>query len=52
MPVAIAELTRQRRADLERLGWVVTEVPGRDHMDLPVEVTVQVIREALDEHVW
>jgi len=54
LPVALAELTRSRRDDLEALGWVVTEIPDHDHMTLMAEpqLVVSTIRQVLDEHEW
>ncbi len=49
VPVPIATTNRERRADLEALGWVVREIPGRDHSAFlyPAEV-VPVVRAFLD----
>ena len=47
--IPIATQNRARRAELEALGWVVREIPGRDHAAFmyPGEV-VPVVREFLD----
>lgn len=45
----IAPTLRERRAELEQLGWQVTEFPGRDHdvSNYP-DLVVPVVREFLD----
>jgi hypothetical protein len=45
----VAPTIRERRAELERFGWYVAEIPGRDHsVYLDPEVVVPVVRPFLD----
>ena len=49
VPVGIATAIRERRADLEALGWWVREIPGRDHsVCLDPGTVVPIVREFLD----
>lgn len=54
LPLALAELTRSRRSDLERLGWTVAEIPGHDHMtaSLDVALVIATVTAALGEQTW
>ena len=54
LPVPLAELTRSRRGDLERLGWTVVEIPGHDHMTVAVDsaLVVATVTAALGEQTW
>ncbi|KYF47988.1 hypothetical protein BE08_30510 [Sorangium cellulosum] len=48
----IAPTIRERRGELERLGWHVTEIPGRDHGVFTDPATVvPIVREFLDRTV-
>lgn len=49
IPIRIASLIRERRADLERQGWRVLEIAGQDHgvTTLP-ELVVPPVRDFLD----
>jgi pimeloyl-ACP methyl ester carboxylesterase len=49
VPVSIATTIRERRAELEAMGWCVREIPGRDHsVFLDPAIVVPVVREFLD----
>jgi len=49
IPVSIATTIRQRRDELEAMGWCVREIPGRDHsVCLDPAIVVPVVREFLD----
>lgn len=49
VPVKIAATIRERRAELEAMGWCVKEIPGRDHsVCLDPATVVPIVREFLD----
>jgi len=49
VPIKIATTIRERRAELETMGWWVREIPGRDHsVCLDPATVVPVVREFLD----
>ncbi len=48
----IAERTRSRRADLERLGWTVMELPGFDHNISDNRLVLDIVLGALEGHSW
>jgi pimeloyl-ACP methyl ester carboxylesterase len=49
VPVLIASTIRERRTELEALGWWVREIPGHDHsVCLDPATVVPVVREFLD----
>lgn len=48
--VSYAKTNRERRAELERLGWRVAEIPGKGHgVGLEPAAIVPVVREFLDK---
>jgi len=50
--IPIVSRTRAHRAELEAMGWVVREIPGRDHsVCLEPEAIVPAVREFLDSAV-
>jgi pimeloyl-ACP methyl ester carboxylesterase len=50
VPVKIATTIRERRDELEAMGWCVKEIPGRDHsVCLDPAAVVPVVREFLDK---
>ncbi len=54
LPVPLAELTRSRRADLERLGWTVTEIAGHDHMTVTMDpaLVIETVTNAFGDERW
>jgi pimeloyl-ACP methyl ester carboxylesterase len=49
VPISIASTIRNRRGELEAMGWCVREIPGRDHsVCLDPATVVPVVREFLD----
>lgn len=54
LPVPLAGLTRSRRADLESLGWTVTELQGHDHMTLAMDsaLVIETVTAAFGDETW
>ncbi|MBK8597831.1 MAG: alpha/beta fold hydrolase [Holophagales bacterium] len=49
VPISIASTIRDRRGELEAMGWRVTEIPGRDHsVCLDPATVVPLVRDFLD----
>ncbi len=49
VPISIASTIRDRRGELEAMGWCVTEIPGRDHsVCLDPATVVPLVRDFLD----
>lgn len=49
VPISIASTIRDRRGELEAMGWYVKEIPGRDHsVCLDPATVVPLVRDVLD----